>query len=42
MLFISVAVPSISLTGHLGGLIGGFIATVILEKVTTKKEKIIN
>lgn len=42
MLFISVAVPSISLVGHLGGMIGGFIATVVLEKVNTRKEKIIN
>ena len=29
MLFISVAIPSISLTGHIGGLIGGFVATII-------------
>ncbi len=42
MLFISVAVPSISLVGHLGGMIGGFIATFVLEKVDSKKERIIN
>ena len=42
MLFISVAVPSISLVGHLGGMIGGFIATFVLEKIDSKKERIIN
>ena len=42
MLFISVAVPSISLVGHLGGMIGGFAATFVLEKIDSKKERIIN
>lgn len=42
MLFISVAIPSISLTGHIGGMIGGFVSTIILEKINLKKEKIIN
>lgn len=42
MLFISVAIPSISLTGHIGGLIGGFVATIILEKLNINKNKIIN
>ena len=42
MLFISVAVPSISLVGHLGGMIGGFVATFVLEKIDSKKERIIN
>ena len=43
MLFISVAVPSISLVGHLGGMIGGFVATFVLENIDSKKkERIIN
>lgn len=42
MLVISVAIPSISLTGHIGGLIGGFVTTIILEKLNINKNKIIN
>ena len=42
MLFISVAVPSISLVGLFGGMIGGFAATFVLEKIDSKKERIIN
>lgn len=42
MLFISVAIPSISLSGHVGGMIGGFVVTMLLEKVNIKKERMIN
>lgn len=36
MLFVSIAVPSISLSGHVGGLIGGFIVTYIIIKLYPK------
>lgn len=39
MLFISVAVPSISLSGHVSGLIGGFVATYLVLKIKTKPKK---
>ena len=32
MLFISFMIPSISLVGHVCGLIGGFVATIIIIK----------
>lgn len=42
MLFLSFAVPSIFLTGHIGGMIGGFSVTFLIEKVGRTKNKIIN
>ena len=42
MFFISVAIPSISLSGHIGGMLGGFVTTIILEKINIKKKMIIN
>lgn len=39
MLFISFAIPSISLSGHISGLIGGFVATYIVLKMKTKPKK---
>ena len=39
MLFISVVVPSISLSGHVAGMIGGFIATYIILHIHTYKKK---
>lgn len=42
MLFISLMLPSISLTGHIGGMIGGFLATLLIEKIEQSKNKIIN
>ena len=40
MLLISLIVPSISLSGHLAGLIGGFVCTYILLKVKHQKHLI--
>lgn len=42
MLFISFMLPSISLTGHIGGMIGGFLVTLFIEKISNQKNKIIN
>ena len=42
MLLISFMMPSISLTGHIGGLIGGFLITVVIEKIKKSKKKIVN
>lgn len=42
MLLISFMMPSISLTGHIGGLIGGFLITVVIEKIEKLKKKIVN
>lgn len=39
MFLISVAVPSISLYGHLGGFIGGIIGTEIVIKMIEKEKK---
>ncbi len=33
MLLISILVPSISLTGHIAGMIGGFIAMILIIKL---------
>ena len=32
MLLISVLIPSISLSGHVSGMIGGFVATLLVIK----------
>lgn len=40
MLLISLIVPSISLSGHLAGLVGGFVCTYILLKVKHQKHLI--
>ena len=42
MLFLSVILPSISLTGHIGGMIGGFLITYFIEKKNQSKRKLIN
>lgn len=39
MLFISFAIPTISLSGHVSGLIGGFVATYIVLKVKVKPKR---
>lgn len=42
MLLISFMIPSISLTGHIGGMIGGFLVTLLIEKIGQSQNKIIN
>lgn len=42
MLFISFMLPSISLTGHIGGMLGGFLVTLLFEKFGQSNNKIIN
>lgn len=38
MLLISFMVPSISLSGHVSGLIGGFVSTYVLLRIKPKKK----
>lgn len=40
MLTISFLVPSISLSGHVSGMIGGFIATLIILKLKKRKKNV--
>ena len=42
MLILSFMLPSISLTGHSGGMIGGFVVTWIIEKGDLSKRRLIN
>lgn len=42
VMFVSLMVPSISLTGHIGGLIGGFVTAYILKKPKYSKNKFVN
>lgn len=42
MLFLSFMLPSISLTGHIGGMIGGFVITYLNEKKKQSRKKLIN
>lgn len=39
MLVISFVVPTISMSGHVSGLIGGFIATYIILNIKSKRKK---
>ena len=41
MFVISVSVPSISLFGHLGGFVGGVIATYVIVKMRRKKHTVL-
>lgn len=42
VMLVSLMVPSISLTGHIGGLIGGFAAAYIMKKPKYSKNKFVN
>ena len=42
MLILSFMLPSISLTGHIVGMIGGFVVTWIIEKGDLSKRRLIN
>lgn len=42
MLILSFVVPTISLSGHVSGLIGGFVSTLIVLNKPTKKNQLVN
>lgn len=42
MLLLSFMLPSISLTGHIGGMIGGFLVTLFMEKMDHHQDHTIN
>lgn len=42
VMLISLMVPSVSLMGHAGGLIGGFVATYLLKKPKYSKNQFVN